>query len=86
MPLQIEAIRADPVQAREWRVKFFTQGFGLAGSIALDEPITASMPFADDIDRVVERGGADCWQESRLQHLVDEPLAGDGDGGLFGSR
>jgi hypothetical protein len=32
------------------------------------------VPFAADIDWVVELSGVDCRQESRLQHLVDKPL------------
>src|SRR5450631_2286877 len=44
------------------------------------------MPFAEDIDWVVELSGADCWQESRLQHLVDKPLTSDRDDGLFRIR
>src|SRR3979490_2231172 len=44
------------------------------------------MPFAEDIDWVVELSGADCRQESRLQHLVDKPLTCDRDDGLFRIR
>ena len=74
MPLDIEAVAAYPVQASERGVEFFAQGVWLTGSIALDEPIAVSMPFAEDIDWVIELSGADCRQESRLQHLVDKPL------------
>ena len=74
MPLDIEAVAAHPVQASERGVEFFAKGLRLAGSVTLDEPIAVSMPFAEDIDWVVELSGADCRQESRLQHLVDKPL------------
>src|ERR1700757_4577835 len=86
MPLEIEAVAANPVQASEWRVEFFAEVLWLTGSITLDEPIAGSMPFAEDIDWVVELSGADCRQESRLQHLVDKPLTCDRDDGLFRIR
>ena len=60
MPLEIESVAANPVQASERRVKFFAQGLWLTGSIALDEPIAVSMPFAEDVDWVVELSGFDC--------------------------
>src|ERR1700730_3913673 len=44
------------------------------------------MPFAVDVDRIIELGGAYGRQESRLQHLVNEPLTGGRDGGLFVGR
>src|SRR5258707_15166440 len=77
---------ADPVQASERGVELFAKGLRLAGSVALDEPIAVSMPFAEDIDWVVELSGADCRQESRLQHLVDKPLTCDRDDGLLRIR
>ena len=86
MPLDIETVAADPVQASERGVEFFAQGLWLTGSIALDEPIAVSMPFAEDIDWVVELSGADRRQKSRLQHLVDKSLACDRDDGLFRIR
>ena len=86
MPLDIEAVAAYPVQASERGVEFFAQSVWLTGSIALDEPIAVSMPFAEDIDWVIELSGADCRQESRLQHLVDKPLTCGRDGGLFRIR
>ncbi len=66
MPLNIEAVLAYPVQAGERRIEFFTQAVWLTGSIALDEPIAISMPFAEDIDWVVELSGKDGRQESRF--------------------
>jgi hypothetical protein len=86
MPLDIEAVAAYPVQASERSVEFFAEGLWLAGSIALDEPIAVPMPFAEDIDWVVELSGADCRQESWLQNLVDKPLTCDRDDGLFRIR
>src|SRR6266852_6510311 len=86
MPLEIEAVAAYPVQASERSIEFFAQGLRLTGSIALDEPIAVSMPFAEDIDWVVELSGADCRQESRLQHLVDKPLTFGRDDDLLSIR
>src|ERR1700680_4348540 len=86
MPLEIEAVAAYPVQASERSVEFFAQGLRLTGSIALDEPIAVSMPFAEDIDRVVELSGVVCMQEYPIQHLLDKPLTGDRDDGLFEIR
>src|ERR1700682_4195294 len=86
MPLEIEAAAAYPVQASKRSVEFFTQGLRLTGSIAVEERIAVSMPFAEDIDWVVELSGVDCRQESRLQHLVDKPLTCDRDDGLFRIR
>ena len=83
MPLNVEAIRADPIQADEGSVEFFAEVFAESGSIALDEAITGTLPSAPDIDAVVERGGVDGGQELRLQDLVDEPLAGGGDARLL---
>ena len=54
MPLDIEAVAAYPVEASERSVEFFGQGLPLIGSIALDEPIAVSVPFAEDIDGIVE--------------------------------
>ena len=84
--IEIEAVAANPVQASERGVEFFAQGLWLTGSIALDEPIAVSMPFAEDIDWVVELSGFDCRQESRLQHLVDKPSTGGRNDGLISLR
>src|SRR5687767_15847016 len=79
MPLNVEAIGADPIEAGEGSVELFTEVFRESGSGALDEAIAGTVPFALDIDAVVERGGRNGRQEPRLQDLVDEPLAGGGD-------
>ena len=84
MPLHVEAIRADPIEADEGSVEFFAEVFRESGSIALDEAIAGTLPSAPDIDAGVERGGVDGGQELRLQDLVDEPLAGGGDARLLG--
>jgi hypothetical protein len=71
MPLNVEAPRADPVQTREWRIKLLAEVLGKTGPIALNEAIASSVPFAADVNRVVEPGRSDDRQESRLQYLVD---------------
>src|SRR6266571_7518097 len=86
MPLDIEAVAAHPVQASERAVEFLTPVLRLAGSITLDEPIAVPMPFAEDIDWVVEPSGADCRQKSRLQHLVDKSLTCGRDDDLLSIR
>jgi hypothetical protein len=73
MPLDIEAVAAYPVQASERSVEFFGQGLWLIGSIATDESVAVSMPFAEVIEWVVEPSGADCRQESRLQPEDSKP-------------
>jgi hypothetical protein len=41
------------------------------------------MPFAVNVDGIVEFGSVDDGQKSRLEDFVDKPLTGDGDGRLF---
>jgi len=71
MPLKVEASGADPVQTCEWRIKLVAEGLGKAGPIALNEAIACSVPFAADVDLVVELGRADDRQEARPQYVVD---------------
>ena len=59
MPLKVEAPGADPVQTREWRIKLLAEVLGKAGPIALNEAIACSVPFAADVNRVVELGRPD---------------------------
>jgi len=59
MPLKVEALAADPVETREWRVKLVAEVLGKAGPIALNEAIACSVPFAADVDRIVELGRPD---------------------------
>ena len=84
MPLNVEAVGAGPIEADEGSVELFTEVFREAGSVALDKAIARTLPFALDIDAVVELGWGDGGQEAWLQDLVDEPLAGGGDARLLG--
>ena len=54
MPLNVEAVGADPVEASEGRVELLAEIFREAGAVALDEAILGAMPFAEDIDGIVE--------------------------------
>lgn len=71
MPLDIEAVAADPVEAREGSVELLAEVFRVAGPIALDKPILGAVPFTEDIDRVVEFCRPDCGQKSWLQEFID---------------
>ena len=72
MPLNVEAVGADPVEASEGRVELLAEIFREAGAVALDEAILGAMPFAEDIDGIVELRRPDwtAW-ETRLQEFVD---------------
>ena len=54
MPLDVEAVGADPVEASEGRVELLAEIFREAGAVALDEAILGAVPFAEDIDGIVE--------------------------------
>ena len=85
MPLDIEPAAADPVDAGEGSVEFFTEVFGEARSVTLQEAVFASVPFALNIDRVIELGWGNDRQKPRFQDGVDERQACGRDGGLFGA-
>ena len=54
MPLDVEAVGANPVEASEGRVELLAEIFREAGAVALDESILGAMPFTGDIDGIVE--------------------------------
>jgi hypothetical protein len=54
MPLDVEAVGADPAEASEGRVELLAEIFREAGAVAVDEAILGAMPFAEDIDGIVE--------------------------------
>ena len=83
MPLDVEAVAADPVEAGEWGIELLAEIVWEAGAVALDESILRAVPFAADIDRIVELCWSDYSQESRLQEFADQSLARCGDDGLF---
>ena len=63
MPLEVEAVAGNPVEASEGRVEFFAEVVWEAGAVALDKAILRAAPFAEDIDGVVELGQLDFGQE-----------------------
>ena len=84
MPLNVEAVGADPIEASERRIELFAGIVREAGSIALYEAIFGAMPFAENVDRIVELGRLDRRQEARLQEVIDQPFARGGNASLFG--
>src|SRR5215813_11793205 len=76
VPLDVEAVAADPVEAGEGRVKLFAKILREAGAVALNEPILGAVPLAEYIDGIVEPRRPDGGQEAGLQEVVDQVLAG----------
>ncbi len=83
MPVDIEAIAGDPVQACEGSVELFASVLWEAGTVALNKAIPGAMPFAENVDGIVELRGSDAGQVTRLEDLVDQPLASDRDSALL---
>ncbi|MDX3967876.1 MAG: hypothetical protein QHD01_14895 [Bradyrhizobium sp.] len=75
VPLDVEAIAADPVEACERGVELFAEILREAGAVALNEAIFRAVPLSQDIDRVVELCRPDGGQEAGLQEAVDQLLA-----------
>jgi hypothetical protein len=48
VPLEVEAIAANPVEAGEGRVKLFAEILQEAGAVALNEAILGAVPLAED--------------------------------------
>ena len=78
MPLEVEAVAADPVETGEGRVKLFAEILRETGAVALNEAILGAVPLAEDIDGIVELRRPDGGQEAGLQEVVDQVLAGGG--------
>src|ERR1700688_1424566 len=78
VPLEVEAITANPVEAGEGRVKLFAQILRETGAVALNEAILGAVPLAEDIDGIVELRRPDGGQEAGLQEVVDQVLTGGG--------
>src|SRR6266508_6577301 len=77
VPLDVEAVAADPVEAGERGVELFAEILREAGAVALNEAILGAVPFAEDIDGIVELRRPDDGQEAGLQEVVDHvPAAG----------
>ena len=54
MPLDVEAVWADPIEASEGRIELFAEIVREAGAVSLDEAIFGAMPLTTDIDGIVE--------------------------------
>ena len=78
VPLEIEAIAADPVEAGEGGVELFAEILRESGAVALNKAILGAVPFAQDIDGIVELCRPDGWQEAGLEEVIDQVLASDG--------
>ena len=78
MPLEVEAVAADPVETGKGRVKLFAEILRETGAVALNEAILGAVPLAEDIDGIVELRRPDGGQEAGLQEVVDQVLAGGG--------
>ena len=76
VPPDVEAIAADPVEAGERGVELFTEILREAGAVALNEAIFGAMPLSLDIDGIVELRRPDDGQETGLQEVIDQLLAG----------
>src|SRR3546814_11660598 len=81
MPLDVKAIRSDPVQADERRVELFPAIIGEARAVPLKKAVAGSVPLAFAIDRVVEIGGTHERQEPGLEPVGDEPRSDEGGAG-----
>src|SRR5712691_4426723 len=76
VPLDIEAVAADPVEASEGGIELFAEILREAGAVALNEAILGAVPLSLDIDGIVELRRPDGGQETGLQEVVDQVLAG----------
>ena len=74
MPVDIEAIAGDPVQACEGRIKLFASVVREARPVALKKAILGAVPFAENVDGIVELRRLDSWQVARLEDLADQSL------------
>ena len=76
VPLDVETVAADPVEAGEGGVELFAEILREAGAVALNEAIFGAVPLSQDIDGIVELRRPDGGQEAGLQKVVDQVLAG----------
>lgn len=86
MPLDVEAVWADPIEAGKGRIELLAEIVREAGTVALDEAELGTAPFAVDIDWVVELGRPDLGQKSGLHEVGNQVFARTGDPDLFSFR
>src|SRR5689334_19597321 len=83
---QVKTIPADVLQPGKRCIEFWDDGIRAIGAEALDEPILVPVPLPGNVNGVVEGGGLNPGQVTRLEHVGDEPLASRRDGCLLGLR
>ena len=76
VPLKVEAIAVDPVEAGKGRVELFASILRKARAVALNETILGAVPLAEYIDGIIELRRPDGGQEAGLQEVVDQVLPG----------
>lgn len=54
VPLDVEAIVADPVEASKGSVELLAEILREAGAVALNEAILGAVPLSQDVDGIVE--------------------------------
>ena len=86
VPLDVESITTDPVEAGERGVELFAEILREAGAVALNEAILGAVPFAMDIDGIVELRRPDGRQEAGLEEVIDQVLASGGHRRFFRRR
>ena len=86
VPPEIEAVPADPVEPGEGGVELFAEILREAGAVALNEPILGAVPFAENIDGIVELRRLDGRQETGLEEVIDQVLASGGHRRFFCHR
>ena len=64
VPLDVEAVAADPIEAGEGGVELFAEIFLEAGAVALNEAVLGAVPLSQDIDGIVELRRSDGGQEA----------------------
>jgi hypothetical protein len=86
VPLDLETVAADPIEADEGGVELFAEIFREAGTVSLNEAMLGAVPFADNVDGIVEFGGPYGRQEAGLIEVLDQVLAGRSNRRLFRRR
>ena len=66
VPLDVEAVAADPVEASEWGVELFAAILRETRAVALNEAILGAVPLSLDIDWIVKLCRPDGGQETGL--------------------
>ena len=83
VPLDVETVAADPIEADKGGVELFTDIFREAGTVSLNEPMLGAVPFANNVDGIVEFSGSYGRQEAGLIEVLDKVLARRGNRRLF---